>query len=201
MNKTVWWIVGGVVGLGLIVLLAASIATEESVDASIGFGEVTVEGEPLPLLPDPTNDPNIGDSAPTIHGADWNGNEISIEADGRPKILIFLAHWCSHCQEEVPIVQQWVDQGNLPDEVDLYGITVSTDRLRPNWPPQDWLEAEGWTAPTIMDDEVGTISVSYGMRGTPFYAVLDGDNTNLQRVSGSIGTAGLDQLVQIALAG
>ena len=199
MNKTILWIVGGVVGLGLVVLLAFSIVNEEERDASIGFGDPVVSGAPLPLLGD-QGDVAIGVSAPTVSGADWNGVAHSIEPDGRPKILLFLAQWCPHCQAEVPVVQAWLDAGNLPPQVDLYGVTTATSSVRPNWPPQDWLEAEGWSAPTIMDDEIGSISVAFGMRGTPFYAVLDGNNVNLQRVSGAIGIRGLETLVDLALA-
>ena len=197
-NKYLWWGVGGVVTLGLIVLLAVSIANEEVADESIGYGEVTIEGDVLPFLQDPANDPAVGTVAPTISGADWNGNPVTIEPDGTPKIVIFLAHWCSHCQAEVPVVQAWVDGGNLPDSVELLSIATSTNRTRPNWPPQDWLEEEGWTAPVIMDDQNFSSSIAYGMSGTPFYLVLDGNNTVLQRASGEIGVGGLAALAQIA---
>lgn len=199
MNKTVLWIGGGVIGLALIVLLAMSIAGEETLDASIGFGDVSVEGDILPVYTgDPTNDQAVGMTAPSVSGADWEGNPAAIEADGRAKILIFLAHWCPHCQNEVPLVQDWLDAGNLPDGVDMYSLTVATDRLRPNWPPQDWLEDEGWTPPVIMDDEIGSAAVAYGMAGTPFYLVVDGENQVLGRISGEIGVAGLDALAALA---
>lgn len=199
MNKTVLWIIGGVVGLGLIVALAWSIASEPSLDDSIAFGEVTVEGNNLPFLADPSaGDPALGFEAPAVSGADWDGNATTIAADGRPKIVIFLAHWCPHCQAEVPEVQRWLDSGGLPDDVDMYAATVLSDKLRPNWPPQDWLVDEGWTVPTIMDDEDGSVVLAYGVRGTPFYVVLDGDNNNLGRFSGAVGTAGLDTMVLIA---
>jgi thiol-disulfide isomerase/thioredoxin len=197
-KATLWWIIGGVIGLGLIVALAASIATEPEVDASIGFGDPTVEGDPLPVYAAGTEDVAVGLPAPTVTGADWNDNPVTIEADGTPKIVVFLAHWCPHCQAEVPVVQDWVDAGNLPDDVQLISVATSTDRLRPNWPPQDWLEEEGWTAPVIMDDQIGTVAGSFGMAGTPFYVVLDGENNNVGRISGEIGIEGLDQLVAIA---
>lgn len=201
MNKTLIWIIGGVVGLGLIVALAFSIASEPELDDSIGFGDPTVEGDPLPFLADPAaGDPTLGFTAPTVSGADWNGNAVSIEPDGRPKIVVFLAHWCSHCQAEVPEIQQWVDSGAVPDDVDLYSVTVFTDSLRPNWPPQDWLEEEGWTAPVVMDDEVGSVVEAFGVRGTPFYVVLDGENTNLGRFSGQVGVNGLETMVLLAQA-
>lgn len=192
---------GGVVGLALIFLLAFSIAGEEPVDASIGYGDVAVTGDPLPVFNgQATQDVAVGSTAPSTVGADWNDAEFSIEADGRSKIIIFLAHWCPHCQAEVPVVQQWLDAGNLPDDVDMYGIATSTDQLRPNWPPQEWLDEEGWTVPTILDDELGTAAVSYGMSGTPFYVVLDGENNVVRRVSGEIGVGGLNQLVLEAQA-
>jgi hypothetical protein len=52
-----------------------------------------------------------------------------------------------------------------------------------------------------MDDEIGSVAVNYGMSGTPFYVVLDGDNTNLGRISGEIGIQGLEALVGIAQSG
>ncbi len=42
-NSTLWWILGGVVGLGLIVALAISIAGEEPVDENSGAGKRAVE--------------------------------------------------------------------------------------------------------------------------------------------------------------
>jgi thiol-disulfide isomerase/thioredoxin len=200
-NSTLWWIIGGVLALGLIVWLAISIAGEAPVDESLGYGNPTVEGDPLPVYAAGQQDVAVGLTAPTVEGADWNGNPVSIEPDGTAKIVLFLAHWCPHCQAEVPVVQDWVDAGNLPDDVQLISVATSTDRLRPNWPPQDWLEEEGWTAPVVMDDQVGTVAGNYGMAGTPFYVVLDGDNTNLGRVSGEIGAQGLDTLVELAQSG
>lgn len=199
MSKTILWIVGGVVGLGLIVALALSIASEPELDESIAFGEVTVEGDNLPFFDSASQgDVALGMTAPTLSGGDWEDNEYSIEADGRPKIVLFLAHWCSHCQNEVPRVQQWVDDGGLPTDVDMYSVTIFNDTLRPNWPPQDWLEEEGWTVPVIMDDEQDSAVLAYGVQGTPFYIVLDGDNTNLGRFSGEVGVSGLEAMVLLA---
>jgi len=199
VNKTLLWIIGGVVGLGLIVLLAFSIVGEEELDTDAGYGVVEVVGDPLPLLGD-TGDSAVGTPAPQVTGADWNGVVNKIEPDGRAKIVVFLAHWCPHCRNEVPVIQDWVDAGNLPDDVDLVSVTTGTDPLRPNWPPQDWLESEGWTVPVIMDDEISTVAGSFGMTGTPFYAVLDGDNIDVFRISGEIGVAGLEALVGMAQA-
>lgn len=202
MNKTLIWIVSGVVGLGLIVWMAVAIAGEEPIDPSIGFRDVTVTGTPIPQVATPqAGDPTIGTVAPTVVGSDWNGNPVTIEADGRPKVVIFLAHWCQFCQAEVPVVQSWVDNGGVPEDVDLYAATIMTDARRALFPPQDWLEDEGWTVPTVMDNQVGEINQGFGVTGTPFYIVLDGENRNLGRFSGQIGVAGLNALVALAQEG
>lgn len=201
-RSTIYWIVGGVVGLGLIVLLAFSIAGETGLDESVGFGEVSVEGEDLPFFDSAAADPAVGLTAPTVSGADWDGNDFTIGPDGRAKIIVMLAHWCPHCQAEVPVVQEWVDGGGLPEGVDIYGITVLTNRLRDGdtWPPSEWLEGEGWTIPTIMDDEAGSVVSAYGLTSTPTYVVLDGDNNNLGRLAGEIGVSGLEFLADTAAA-
>lgn len=200
MNKNLKWIIGGVVGLALVVGLAWAIAGEEPPDASAGFGTPTVTGENLPILPQGGGDPAVGSTAPTVVGADWNGNEVSIEPDGRPKIVIMLAHWCPHCQAEVPVVQRWVDDGGLPEGVDIYGVTIFTNSARVNYPPQAWLERENWTVPTLMDNADNDVALAFGTASTPTYIVLDGDNVNLGRASGEIGVTGLNTLAAIAAA-
>jgi thiol-disulfide isomerase/thioredoxin len=198
MRRVLLWVLGGLVGLALIVWMALSIAGEADIDPSVAFGKVTVEGTTLPFLADPAADPAIGFTAPTVTGEDFDGTSHTVGPDGRPKILIFLAHWCPHCQNEVPVVQNWLNSGGLPAEVDFYSFTVLSDHLRPNWPSQAWLEEEGWTPPVIMDDEEGSVVEAYGTRGTPFYVVLDGQNRNIGRFSGEVGVPGLEAMAQIA---
>lgn len=195
-----WWILGGVVGLGLIVWLAFAIAAEPSADDAVAFGDVTVEGDNLPFFDSSAADPAVGLTAPTVIGEDWNGNEIEIGPSESAKIVVMLAHWCPHCQAEVPVIQDWVDSGGLPEGVELYGTTVLTNRLRDGstWPPSEWLEDEGWTSATVMDDEGGSIVSAYGMTSTPTYVVLGPDNENLGRLAGEIGIPGLQALAQLA---
>ena len=58
--STLWWILGGIVGLGLIVALAFSIASEEPVDESLGYGDPTVTGDPLPVYAAGQEDVSVG---------------------------------------------------------------------------------------------------------------------------------------------
>lgn len=201
--KYLWWGIGGLVGLALIVWMAWAIASEAEVDDSVAFGAVTVEGDALPTADLSGGDPFVGLKAPTVTGTNLDGGETTIGPDGRSKIVVLLAHWCPHCQNDVPVFQSWVDSGGLPDGVDAYAVTVLTNRLRDSstWPPSDWLASEGWTTPTIKDDQGQTISTAYGLTGTPYYIVLDGENNNLGRVSGALGVSGFNALAAIAEAG
>lgn len=199
-TSMVWWIAGGVVGLGLIVWLAIAIAGEGDVDETVAFGDVTVEGESLPSLQSGSADPSVGMTAPIITGETIDGETLTIGPGENAKIIILLAHWCQHCQREVPVVQDWVDSGGLPDGVDLYGATVMTNRVRDGdtWPPSEWLAEEGWTGPTIKDDQSQSIVDAYGMTATPTYVVLSPDNENLGRLSGEIGLEGLNAIARMA---
>jgi cytochrome c biogenesis protein CcmG, thiol:disulfide interchange protein DsbE len=199
-KSLIYWIVGGVVGFGLIVWLAVAIAGEGDVDESIAFGEVTVEGDGLPFIQSGTADPAVGQTAPTVTGETIDGGELTIGPSDTAKIVVMLAHWCPHCQREVPLIQDWVESGALPEGVEIYGATVLTNRVRDGdtWPPQEWLAEEGWTTPTIMDDQAGSIVQAYGMTGTPTYVVLGPDNENLGRLSGEIGVDGLNALAGLA---
>lgn len=95
------------------------------------------------------------------------------------------------------MIQDWLETGGLPDDVDLYSVTTFSSPLRPKWPPEDWLRSEDWEIPVIMDDEDNTFASYYGMRGSPFFVVLDGENTNLARVEGELDAEGLGLLVEI----
>jgi thiol-disulfide isomerase/thioredoxin len=191
-NKLILYILGGVLGLGLIIAIAVSAVTGGA-DESDEFGAVTVEGTELPVFGgDPAADVAPGMTAPTVTGESFAGETLSIGPDGTPKVIVFLAHWCPHCQAEVPRVADWLEAGNKPDGVDFYAISSLANRVRDNWPPSAWLESEGWDVPTMKDDESSTASSALGLAGTPYWLVLDGDNQVLFRMSGEITAGGMD---------
>ena len=197
-KKLVFSIIGGVLGLGLIVAIAISTVSGGTPEED-AFGEVTVEGEALPVFGgEPANDVATGMTAPTIIGENFAGEPVTIEPDGTPKVVVFLAHWCPHCQAEVPEVVDWLEAGNQPENVDFYSVSTLAQRLRGNWPPQDWLETEGWNVPVIQDDNANSVSSAFGMQGTPFWVVLDGQNNVIARIPGQIGTEGMQALFATA---
>ena len=60
---------------------------------AIAYGPVEVTGSPIARLPEGGADPALGAPMPEVVGADFAGNTVSIVNDGRPKLLLFLAHW------------------------------------------------------------------------------------------------------------
>ena len=56
---------------------------------------VTVSGAPLPPIPETGQDPVVanGMTMPDLVGASFDGTPVSITNDGRPKVILFLAHW------------------------------------------------------------------------------------------------------------
>ena len=122
-------------------------------------------GTPLPRLTDSADDPAVGMTFPTLTGVDQQGDPMTIAPDGGPTMVLFVAHWCPHCQREVPVVQDWVDGGGLPRGVDLVTVSTVIDPRRPDYPPDEWLAGEGWTAPVLVDAD-NTAAAAAGLSAT-----------------------------------
>jgi thiol-disulfide isomerase/thioredoxin len=92
--------------------------------------------------------------------------------------------WCSHCQAEVPAVQAWIDANGIPEGVEFVSVATSISSARANYPPNAWLEEESWTQRVVMDDEANTLGAVYGLQTFPYYVMLDGSGTVIQRMTG-----------------
>ena len=182
------------VGAAAVALVAVVVLTFEG-GSSGEFGEPVITGDALVPLPDGAADPALGTTAPEVTGMDFDDTEVSITHDGNSKIIVFLAHWCPHCQREVPIVQEWIDSAPLPDNVELIGVSTSISSTRDNYPPSAWLDREGWTSPVIRDDETSSVSSAFGLTAFPYWVFLSGDGTVLARVTGGIAVSDLDVAV------
>ena len=181
--KIIGIIVAVVVVLLLVAVVAGVFGTEEPGNE---YGDPQVSGELTPMPFDAVvDDTATGETAPTVVGQDFDGNEVRIENDGRAKAIVLLAHWCPHCQDEVPAVQAWLDSGGGVDGVDMYSIATAMNSTQDNFPPSEWLEREGWTVPVVRDDSDNTIHTAYGAGGVPFWVFVNSDGTVAVRVAGS----------------
>ena len=188
-------IIGVVGGVVVLLLVAAVVFGNQEVGAE--YGDPEVQGEALPLMPPnaPIDDTATGFEYPNVRGQDFDGSTVTIDnGDGRAKGIVFLAHWCPHCQDEVPRVQAWLDSTGGDPGVDLYSVATSMNSGRGNFPPSSWLEGEGWTVPTIRDDQQNSVLLSYGAGGFPYWVFTNADGTVAVRTSGQLT---IDQLTTI----
>jgi cytochrome c biogenesis protein CcmG, thiol:disulfide interchange protein DsbE len=192
-NRT-FLIVAGAVLLVVVAAIVAVVATGGSDDDSSSSDvaqtrPVEATGEPLAPFEtqdvDPTVDPAVGQPAPVVAGENFEGEAITIgEPADEPTLLVFLAHWCPHCNREVPELLALDDAGGIPGDLNVVGISTAVASDRPNYPPSEWIVDKGWRWPVMVDDEVGTAMTYYGGTGFPFLVMLDADGTVLARQSG-----------------
>ena len=147
------------------------------------YGVVSIEGDPLPPLGD-GEDAAVGQVAPTVR-SERGDREATLTPgeDGRPTMVVFLAHWCPHCQAEVPLLVDMAGDGAF-DDVRTVAVLTGTTDTRPNFPPDEWLDREGWTGDRLHDDEASTAGAAYGLTGFPMLVFLDEDGRVTQRYSG-----------------
>ena len=161
-------------------------------DAYAGqVGPVDVIGDPLPPLLDGGTDAAIGRPAPVLVGLDPEGRAIRIDpaADG-PTMLVFVAHWCPHCNEEIPKLNRMRSFDQFPDDLEVVAVSTAVGPDRPNWPPIEWLRDDmNWRFPALLDGidlerETFVAAEAYGVTGFPYIVLVDGDGTVVDRWSG-----------------
>ena len=200
-NRT-FVIVAGVVVLIIAAALIAVLATGGSDDSgdSSASGDsgaeieqtrpVEVTGEALAPFEDPAADPAVGQASPVVTGQGFDGTAMTIGGAGdKPTLLVFLAHWCPHCNREVPRINELRDAGRFPSDLNIVGISTGINPGRPNWPPSKWFKDMDWTYPVIADGvdmDKGTFigADAYGVDGFPFMVLMDGDGKVVGRWSG-----------------
>lgn len=137
--------------------------------------------------------------APPVVGQDFAGNEVTFTpgADG-PMMVVFLAHWCPHCNAEIPVLQEWQASGAIPEGLEVIGVSTAARDDAPNYPPGEWLEAMGWEWPAIDDD--GTLAETYDIEGFPAIYFIDADGSITGTTTGERTIEELQPLADEAVA-
>jgi thiol-disulfide isomerase/thioredoxin len=168
---------------------------------------VEVVGEPLPTLDSPASDPALGTPAPVLHGFAFDGSPITIgEAGCGPVLVVFLAHWCPHCNAEIPRLLEWQQSGAMPAGLQVVAIATAVSEGAPNFPPRQWLETKGWNWPVMIDQSqgaqsAGVAATAYGASGWPYLVLVGDDGLVKARYAGEIEVSDLQALVEAGLAG
>jgi thiol-disulfide isomerase/thioredoxin len=197
-------IIAIVIGGAAIVAISSSGSDSASTTGSISeFSDITVSGEALPSFDSVSTatDTAIGLPAPVVSGKGFTGTEITTEGAGTPTLLVFLAHWCPHCQREVPLLVEWEKDGKTPTGVDVIAVATGTDPANPNFPPSEWLAREEFPAlwPVIADSADKKAANAFGLSGYPYFVLVDAQGNVFKRLSGEIPmdelTAIIDQMI------
>jgi hypothetical protein len=198
-SPSIKWIAAGIV---VIVVLALGIAIALASGSSSTAGEsvdvadvVRVAGEDLPAFQGPeTEDPALGRTVPTLSGVGLDNSPV--ELSGGPRVIAVVAHWCPHCQAEVPRITELVETDQWPEQVGLQYVSTAQDRTKGNWSPAEWFARERVTAPVLVDDRASTAYQALGVQGFPFLVGVAADNKVAWRVSGEQSPSELLALAQ-----
>jgi cytochrome c biogenesis protein CcmG/thiol:disulfide interchange protein DsbE len=174
-------------------------AGDPTATTTVEVADVEVSGEAL-VTYDKTaaEDPAVGVVAPELDGVGFDGEDVHIGGTGDPTIVVFVAHWCPHCQREVPVLVDWLAGGGLPDGVQLVAVATGTSSKQDNYPPSAWLAEEGLAVPVLVDSKTFDAAFAYGLPVYPYFTVLDAEGRVAMRGSGELDPAALDALVSAA---
>ena len=103
----------------------------------------------------------LGNQAPDFTLSNLKGEKVQLSklTSEKPVMLVFWATWCPTCNEEIPILNQWVP---LYPGLQIVGINVqeSPERVRM------FTEKKKFQYPVLLDEE-GGVAEQYGLVGIP----------------------------------
>jgi cytochrome c biogenesis protein CcmG/thiol:disulfide interchange protein DsbE len=165
---------------------------------------VEVTGDPLVSLDAVTDvDPAIGAAMPVLAGAGFDGRPVVVGGPtSGPTMYVFLAHWCSHCNAEIPELIELKNRDGIPAGMNVVAISTAVDNTAPNFPPSDWLVNKDWPSqwPVMADSAESAGFVANGGAGFPYLVIADADGNVLARDSGEKQAEDLAVWIKEALA-
>jgi sortase (surface protein transpeptidase) len=142
-----------------------------------------------------TLDPAVGQPIPPIRLTD--GATLTVET---PTLFVFAAHWCPHCTNEIPVLQQAVEDGTLAG---VHVVVVSTAADIDQVQQAAWLAGAGWTGDVLYDTSSGdrapgVMAGYFGLPAYPYLVMVDGGGMVAGRAVGEVSVADIVALTDIA---
>jgi cytochrome c biogenesis protein CcmG, thiol:disulfide interchange protein DsbE len=185
-----------IIGAGVVTVLSSRGGSADSSGAhKVDAAEITVSGAPLPQAA--ASDPAIGQVAPVLAGTSTTGEALSTAPKpGRRLMIVGVAHWCPHCQREVPVLVKWAQDGKVPADLDVVFLSTAMDKAAPNYPPSAWLNAENVTFPVLVDDAASAGMTALGSAGFPNMQLFDDQGKLIARTGGELSAEQLQAFVE-----
>lgn len=178
-----------------VVDVEASLAAAGAAASAAPSLESLPPGALPPFDPNQPNDAALGMQLGTVAGTEYyTATPATIDpADETHRVWLVWAHWCPHCQDELPEVSAWYEENaeNYPN-VELVTVTTAIDPSRGN-PLGPYLDESQFPFPVIVDEEL-TIASQLGSSAFPFWMVTDGSGTVLVRIPGAVGIGTVEQI-------
>ncbi len=194
-------IVLGIAGALALVIVSATVALGAVPAKTVQVAHVKVSGTALPALPDTGQDPSVGTKVPTLTGKTFAAKKIVVPpASTEPQVVMFLAHWCPHCQAEVPRIVQLAAQGGF-NGVHVTAVATGTLGSRPNYPPSKWLKREHFPFAVMVDSRKSMAAQAWGLTAYPFLVFVDASGKVAGRITGEVSPADLRTIVSALVAG
>jgi thiol-disulfide isomerase/thioredoxin len=185
-----WGALAVIVVIAVVVAVVAGGGGDNAAATKWEIAPVKVSGTPLPDFDkNASSDPAVGDTVPTLQGRSvYDGSRVTIgpdSGDGKPQMVVFVAHWCPHCQAEVPRLVELAKQGVF-DGVQVSAVATGTTEQGGNYPPSAWLQDVDWPFPVMADSPTGTAAQAYGLTSYPFFVLVNPDGTVAGRGVGEL---------------
>jgi len=210
--RTILYVVLVVVGIAGAVALGTSGGSSDTTTDTVvtvpggvqpaEYQKVSSTGGMLAPLPESGADTETGKSVAVLKGYDLQGRPVTIDpaGEGKATMVVFLAHWCPHCNREIPVLNKWRESGEVPTGLRVVGITTGSKADQANWPPSKWLTAMKWPFEVMADSEAQEAARAYGVGGYPFMAFVGANGKITARTSGEIPVEQLQIYANAAVA-
>ena len=162
---------------------------------------VTVTGENLAAVESFANDPAIGKDAPKLDGFDFAGKAVKYDFSSGPTMVVFLAHWCPHCNNEIPVLNNWKNSGQMPANLKVLGVSTAVNPNQAHYPPSEWIPNMQWSWPIMADSADQKAARAFGVSSYPYFVVVGTDGKVKLRNSGEVPANQLTPMITSALNG
>ncbi|MDT8446664.1 MAG: redoxin domain-containing protein [bacterium] len=137
----------------------------------------------------------IGTKASNFSTVTFNGQPISLEQfKGHPVILNFWASWCVSCRQEAHIIET-AHLKYTPKGAVFIGIAINDTREK----SLGFIRKYGKTYLLGPDDEIGTISLNYGVSAVPETFFIDQEGVIRFKSLGPVQPGAIDEFLDSQL--